>query len=1084
MRTRFAFDLGTNSLGWAVYEVGDRVPPHGKRERDVPISLVTLGAKIYSDGRVAKTKQSLAEIRRIPRGARRRRDRFLQRRRYVMALLQKHDLLPTAGKTLDELMQSDPYPLRAVATRSKVSKHQLGRIMVHLNQRRGFKSNRKAPSVDDETNGKIATGADKLRLILESQGFNSVGEFLASRQAYSDVRKRIPVRVRMNVKDPKTGYEFYPLRDMVETEFDLICQEQLKYHQSLSPIIIDKIRHAIFWQRPLRPVDPGRCSFFPDEPRLADAYDDAQAFRIYQMLNNLRLVHQSSQRKLSLDERDRLADSLMNGRDLTWMQVRKILAIDSSYQINLEEGGEKKLIGNLVAQRMIGTKKKPGPFRDTWSNLSALDRDTIVSNLRDAEEDKYIVEWAMAMFELSSENASLLAAIRLPDSYRKLSKKAVDMILYALKQEVIVFSDAVDKCGLHHSDLDHGEHYNRLPMYNKVPSLQRFLGKATGDPKDPPDERYGRIGNPTVHIGLNQLRRTVNALIDRYGRPEQIVVEVARELKQSQKQKDLVQKRNLQNRDANDRRRDELYTMGKIEKGDKRIGAMLLRLKLWEELGDHPRRCPYTSAVIGQEALFSDEIEIEHILPYSRTLDNSPANLTVAFRVANRIKTNMSPAEAAVRHPDVIKLDEMLAQVRQSSMPKNKKWRFEVDAMDRYENEEEFLARQLHETQFLSRMARSYLSKLFPKTDDDGFSRQRVWVVPGKMTSLLRSRFGVNPSNNNSKNRNDHRHHAIDAAIIGITDRSLIQRLSTIAARDEQNGLDRVLADIPAPFDGFREQVMSGYEKLLVGGRAKHVRNADSNSRSTSCKLHEDTQYGLVKDIPENAEDLAIGNVVRRKAVVDLTAKEIGQVRDLAHRTALRKVLCIDENTGKSSLLTKEWKNVLISWSESSGIRRLRLLKPEKNIIPIVSQVSGKEYKGVVPDGNMYIDFYDDGGAVWKATAMDSFRVHQKGVQSSRMTGEFVMRLHKGDYVQIRDLETGLNSVKQVHQLKISSGQIFLADANEGGKLNDRHNDVDDAFRWDMASISKLKQRATRRVRFTNAGRMKVVPYGKYLFCE
>ena len=58
-------------------------------------------------------------------------------------------------------------------------------------------------------------------------------------------------------------------------------------------------------------------------------------------------------------------------------------------------------------------------------------------------------------------------------------------------------------------------------------------------------ERFGRIGNPTVHIGLNKIRRVVNEVIDTYGKPDELVIELARDLKQTVEVRLDTQKRQI-----------------------------------------------------------------------------------------------------------------------------------------------------------------------------------------------------------------------------------------------------------------------------------------------------------------------------------------------------------------------------------------------------------------------------------------------------------------------------------------------------------------------------------------------------------
>ena len=138
MKYRLGLDLGTNSLGWAAVNLDEENKPSG---------ILDMGARIFPDGRNPKDKSSLATQRRVPRGSRRRRDRYLERRDDLMGTLIACGLMPAGEDERKQIERLDPYGLRARALDHAVSPHELGRALFHLNQRRGFKSNRKAPGV-------------------------------------------------------------------------------------------------------------------------------------------------------------------------------------------------------------------------------------------------------------------------------------------------------------------------------------------------------------------------------------------------------------------------------------------------------------------------------------------------------------------------------------------------------------------------------------------------------------------------------------------------------------------------------------------------------------------------------------------------------------------------------------------------------------------------------------------------------------------------------------------------------------------------------------------------------------------------
>src|SRR3546814_18456705 len=95
--------------------------------------------------------------------------------------------------------------------------------------------------------------------------------------------------------------------------------------------------------------------------------------------------------------------------------------------------------------------------------------------------------------------------------------------------------------------------------------------------------------------------------------------------------------------------------------------------------------------------------------------------------------------------------------------------------MERFEKDGGFIARQLTDTQYLARMARTYLSSLYPERPSDrlpGAGVKGVYVDPGRMTAMLRRLWGINelhpahpytdnPHNGAPNNRPVHRHHAI-----------------------------------------------------------------------------------------------------------------------------------------------------------------------------------------------------------------------------------------------------------------------------------------------------------------------------------
>ncbi|OYW84610.1 MAG: type II CRISPR RNA-guided endonuclease Cas9, partial [Sphingobium sp. 32-64-5] len=467
-------------------------------------------------------------------------------------------------------------------------------------------------------------------------------------------------------------------------------------------------------------------------------------------------------------------------------------------------------------------------FATRWAHLPVEEQWDILQRIIAVQSDQEYADllgWLGDRYDLDAEHARAVANASLPQGYGRFGLTATTRLIDALRTgvtpegrtekaapiepgRVIVYSEAVVHAGLgHHSDLRTGEIFedaNGVPYlpYYGIP-LERHIMPGTGNASDPDEMRVGRLTNPTVHIGLNQLRRVMNRLIRAYGPPTEIAIELARELKLNDEEKKRINRENAENQREAERRGRLLE-----ENGIPNTGANRARLRLWEELnGDNVlgRACVYSGEMIGIAKLFSDAVEIDHILPFSATLDDSNANRIVCIREANRAKRKRSPYEAQLdfqaRFGAIADWEEIAA--RAAHLPKNKRWRFEPDAMERFRTEEGFLARHLVDTQYLGRLAREYLTCLFP---DRGENSSHVWVSPGRLTEMVRRKLGLNdllPDHNFSggadqpKNRLDHRHHAIDAVVTAILDRGLLQKIAYISGTQGVEGREKI--EIPLP---------------------------------------------------------------------------------------------------------------------------------------------------------------------------------------------------------------------------------------------------------------------------------------------
>ncbi|MGJ3629063.1 type II CRISPR RNA-guided endonuclease Cas9 [Sphingomonas sp. MMS24-JH45] len=284
---------------------------------------------------------------------------------------------------------------------------------------------------------------------------------------------------------------------------------------------------------------------------------------------------------------------------------------------------------------------------------------------------------------------------------------------------------------------------------------------------------------------------------------------------------------------------------------------------MWEELNPaNPldRRCPYCGEQIGIHALFT-AADVDHVIPYSRSLDDSASNKVVAHRHCNRAKGNRTPFEKWGHDPE--RWETISAQV--ARLAKGKQWRFGPDAIARVEKDGGFLARQLTDTQYLA--PRRQVSAQ-PLSHEGGRQRLRhsrpddrdAAAVVGLNDILRDHNYVDNRHSNAPKNRLDHRHHAIDAAVTAVTTRSLLQQIARAAGQAEDQDLDRLFVDLPQPWAGFREELRDRLDAVTVSHKADHGRRGapDRHRDVTAGSCTTRPPIGLTGEVNRKGDALVV----------------------------------------------------------------------------------------------------------------------------------------------------------------------------------------------------------------------------------
>ena len=970
MATRLGLDLGTNSIGWALYRLDGGETPE-------PVELIDGGVLIHSDGRNPRDRSSNAKARREKRGPRRNRDRALRRQRRVAQMLRGLGLLPDGEGARAASRGLDPLRLRAEALDRPLAPHELGRALLAFAGRRGFRSNRRAGGGED---GAIRKDAAELGSRIAQSGARTLGEHLWRRR-----RRGLTVRARL-------GNGLYPDRAMVEAELAAVREAQAPHHPRIAPGDWDGIADALTFQRELRPVERGKCTLIPDEPRAYKAHPLFQRFRIRQEVLNIEVTTPGDQpRPLEAEERERLAAKLLGSTKQSFGQIVALLALPGGTRVNMRSAARDSIDGDQTARVLRGRRL----FGKDWAQLGLDRQQEVVERLLEDEDTERLEAWLREEHGLGEDAAEAVAAARLPQGTGNLSLEAMERLLPHM-QRGLRYHEATEAAGLgSHSDFRGKADRDRLPYYGEV--LWRYVAGAKPGGRSEA-ERHGRIANPTVHIALGQVRRLFNAVADEYGKPDEVVVEMARDLKQSEEERYRYQRRQNENRERNARLRELAAGAGHPDPSP----HDMRKLRLWEEQGPPSARlCPFSGEPLSIGRVLSDDIEIEHILPFGRSLDDGMNNKVLALRAANREKRNKTPFEAW--GPDRERYEAILA--RAAHLPEPKRWRFGEDAMERWGRDRDFLDRQLNETRYLSRVVREYL--------EAAVEPERVWVSPGRLTALLRHAWGLNGvlSDDMRKNRDDHRHHLVDAAVVGTISRSLLQRVATASGRGEDPE-PAAAAGAVLPWEGFRQDVERLAGRCVVRHRPDHFDTRGKMERRregrdfTTGSLHNDTAYGVVG----GPDGEGMMTLVEKKPLEALDPRWIGStefsrsarfiVRDPALRERLEALWDRAEAEGvkPADFAARARREI--------GVRGVRVLKKvSEDSLAFIANDNGHVYKAYETGGNAYMDVWLLPDGKTTGETVSRYGAHQPGfrsrVQAEHRTARKLMRLHIDDTIAV-----------------------------------------------------------------------------------
>ena len=675
-------------------------------------------------------------------------------------------------------------------------------------------------------------------------------------------------------------------------EFERIWEIQAKSHPELTKALKSEIRDVvIFYQRRLK-SQKGLISFCEFENRCRVTPRSSllfQEFKIWQILNNLQISGPGIEgsRRLSLEEMQWLAQEL-SIRDKMPVSEAFILLFGSKkgYEANYKvlEGNHtlnafyRKYLEIVEASghgeyelEKLSFAKANEIIRSVFSalgfNTDILDNGPELFHLwhllysyegdNSNTGDRSLVEKVCKICNMPEEYAKILVGIIFKDDYASLSHKAVSRILPYLK-EGNTYDLACVYAGYRHSkDSLTKEEIENKQLADKLDILKK-----------------NSLRNPVVEKILNQMVNVVNAVAEAYGKPDEIHIEMARSLKQTAKQRESAAKSIADSTKENKRitatLRDE-FGLSYVRKTD------IVRYRLYEELKENGYKTLYSNKYVPREILFSDEIDIEHIIPQSLLFNDSYGNKTIEFKDINREKGRETAYDYVLAKYGEEGLKNYILRVedlyKRGIISKTKRANL---LMAKKDIPKDFVNRDLTCSQYIAKFAKemleSYVKVVVPTSGAITERLRREWQLVDVMKELNLPKYRVAGKTFVTKDesgketeriedwtkRNDQRHHAMDALTIAFTTRSHIQSLNTLYSRD----IDDRAAILPAPMPlkELRSQFKEHIESALVSIKARN-KVVTSNINSTRCKgginrtttltprgaLHKEQVYGLRK---------------------------------------------------------------------------------------------------------------------------------------------------------------------------------------------------------------------------------------------
>ena len=836
-------DLGVGSIGWCLIALdaqGDPAEILGMGSRVVPLNNATKAIEAFNAGAAFTANQKRTARRTMRRGF----ARYQLRRYRLRRELEKVGMLPDAALIQLPLLELWELRERAATAGQRLTLPELGRVLCHINQKRGYRHVKSdaAAIVGDEGEKKKDSNSAYLA------GIRANDEKL--QDEHKTVGQYFAEQLRQNQSESPTGGISYRIKDQIFSrqryidEYDqIMAAQRVHYPSILTDEFIQMLRdEVIFMQRPLKSCKHlvSLCEFEKQEKVMRVQQDDGkggrklverkvkfgpkvapkssplfQLCRIYEAVNNIRLTRpDGSPRDIAPEERAKIVAHLQSSASLSFAALKKLLKEKALIADQLTSKSGLKGNSTRVA---LAAALQPYPQYHDLLNME-LETRMMTVQLTDEETgevterevavvtDSYVRQplyrlWHI-LYSIEERDAMRRALITqlgmkeedldggildqlyrldfVKPGYGNKSAKFICKLLPQLQQG-LGYSEACTAVGYRHSNSPTSEEIAERTLLEKIPLLQR-----------------NELRQPLVEKILNQMINLVNALKAEYG-VDEVRVELARELKMSREERERMAEGNRRREKENKAIAEKIRECGLFP-----TKSRIRKYMLWEEAGE---QCLYCGQILTlSQCLNGDDMEVEHIIPKSVLYDDSYGNKTCACRRCNKEKGNRTALEyirAKGWEAEYMERINGLLDKKAISYSKHQRLRWLKEDIP-----SDFLERQLRLTQYISRQAMAILQQ----------GIRRVSASEGGVTARLRSLWGyddilhtLNLDRYDSmgetervsregetteklrikdwSKRKDHRHHAIDALVVASTRQGYIQRLNRVSSESEREAM-------------------------------------------------------------------------------------------------------------------------------------------------------------------------------------------------------------------------------------------------------------------------------------------------------